>query len=168
MTKIGMAAQVTRDSVSQNRSALAWALLTLFLVLALVAGLPAFHDSLGLTQTDAMDQGISVPSVKILTTSVALLLSFLMARLMSSGRAVGDLRRGYARASSAGHHDEHTIRDARSRLRILTGMLRSGSSLPDALNSHTTLRTLRALRIAPSRRITGGSFAFPKAVRMRI
>lgn len=168
VTKSGMAAQVTRHSESQNRSALAWALLTLFLVLALVAGLPAFHDSVGLTQTDAMDQGITVPSVKLLTVSLSLMLSLLVARFMASGRALGERGRGSLRASTSAPNASHTVRDARSGLFVLLGGSRSGSAEPDALNSTFAPRTLWALRIASSRRITGGSFLCPQVVRMRI
>jgi len=159
---------MARQSQPRDRSALAWVLLTAFVILSLVAGLPQFHDSVGLTQTDAMDQGITVPSVKLLTVSLVLMLSFIFARFMASGRAVGDQGRGCTRSSASGSCITRTLRDFRSRLFIFLGRSKSGSAEPDALTSTFTPRTLRALRIAPSRRHTGGPFLCPQVVRMRI
>lgn len=168
VTDGGIAVQPMRRFATWDRPALAWALLTLFVVMALVAGLPAFHASVGLTQTDAIDQGITVPSVRLLPIALVLLASLLAARLVSSGRSSGDRARSHSTCANPGSYCERPARDARSCVRMLAGLLRAGSADPDALTIAVAVRNLGTLRVAPSRRGTGGFFVSPKAVLMRI
>lgn len=168
VTDGGIAVQPMRRFATWDRPVLAWALLTLFVVMALVAGLPAFHASVGLTQTDAIDQGITVPSAKVLTASLVLLVSFVVTGLAAVWRFKGERGRIHAGCAGAGSHREHPVRDARSCVRMLTGFLRAGSSDSEAPAIAFAMRNLGTLRVAPSRRVTGGFFVSPKAVLMRI